>query len=382
MSEAAPLLDADGESVADPGGAVGYALARAALAIGRLDGALAQIFPDIRAIFAMRSVRRALQASLAAAGQPVALGALTGWIARTHGPPTPPDPARIPADALAAVVLERLQRGSWAPLAEAAALVARACPQLLRPPDRAARAELARVLQEANALFEPPPLPAPALPIAALIAAQGHPDFVDGARGMTTFAGRDRAVVIETRGAIGAVWALGFAAPGALTRAGWSRIALPLFGSVPRRCLRPGLGTDAVTHHWAEALADAADAALADLDDAVRLAGVAHAALSTRRHSRALDAWALLAGLGELRRSQLAAALGMTLAGADQALARLGEAGLIHRPDPRGPYVAATTPPAPASPLTIDLPPTGAVAEVDDALAAIDRLLGNAHQDA
>jgi hypothetical protein len=353
------------------------AVARAALLIGQLGGALAHISPEIRHFYAIRSVRRALEASLAAAGQPVSLGALTGWIARTHAPPAPPDATRVPADALAAVVLDRLQRWPWPPLADAANLVADACPQLLRPLDRTHRAMLARVLAEADTLFDAPALPAPALPVAALLAAQAHPDFVDGERGTATIASPAGPVVIETRGAIGAVWALGLSAPLALARAGWSagQLPLPLFGSVPRRCLRPGLGTQAITRHWADALADAAETALEDLDDAARLERRANAALTTRRHSRAPDAWALLAGLGGLRRSQLAAALGLTLAGADQALARLSEAGLIRRPDPRGPYTAVTTHPSPAPARAIDAPPTQAAAEVDAALAAIDRLL-------
>lgn len=276
------------------------------------------------------------------------------------------------------MVLERLQRWPWPPLAEAATRVANACPQLLRPLDRTVRADLARVLAEADALIGAgPALAAPALSVTALRAAQDHPDFVDGERGSATIAGPDGPILVETRGAIGHVWALGLAASPALARAGWSRGALPLFGSVPRRCLRPGLTADAVTQHWAAALAAAAEAALADLDEAVQLDGRAHAALTTRRHSRAYEAWALLAGLGALRRSQLAAALQITLAGADQALARLSEAGLIRRPDPRGPYVATTTPPSPAPPRAINGPPTQAAAEVDAALADIDRLLGN-----
>jgi hypothetical protein len=377
-----PLLDDAGEPIAESGGGEGLALARAALLIGRLDGAVSQISPEIRHLFAIRSVRRAFQTSLAAAGQPVSLGALTGWIARTHAAPAAPDATRVPADALVAVVLDRLQRWPWPPLADAAALVARACPQLLRPLDRTARADLARVLAEADTLFDTPALPAPTLPVAALLAAHAHPDFVDGERGTATIASPTGAVVIETRGAIAHVWALGLAAPAALARASWSRGALPLFGSVPRRCLRPGLGPEAVTRHWAEALAYTAEASLSDLDDALQMERHARGALTTRRHSRAIDAWALLAGLGALRRSQLAAALGLTLAGADQALARLSEAGLIRRPDSRGPYIATTTSPAPAPPRAIAAPPSQAAAEVDAALADIDRLLGNTDEEA
>lgn len=381
MAAYVPLLDSDGDPVAEAGSRAGSAVARAALLIGRLDGAVSHISPEVRHLFAIRSVRRALQASLAAAGQPVALGALTGWIARTHAAPPPPDASRVAPDALAAVVLARLQRWSWLPLAEAANLVADACPQLLRPLDRAARADLARVADAADTLFEAPALPAPALPVAALLAAQAHPDFVDGERGSATIAGPAGPVVIETRGMIGAVWALGLAAPPALARGEWSRFPLPLFGSVPRRCLRPGLGANAVTHSWAGSLGEAAEAALADLDDAVRLAEVARAALTTRRHSRAPETWALLAGLGALRRSQLAAALRLTLAGADQALARLSEAGLIRRPDSRGPYYAVPGAPSPALARATDAPPTQAAAEVDAALADIDRLLGKADMD-
>ena len=247
--------------------------------------------------------------------------------------------------------------------------------QLHRPLDRATRADLARVADEADALFGAEPPPAPALPVSMLNAAQDHPDFVDGERGSATIAGPDGPLVFEALGAIGHVWALGLAAPPALSRAEWSRVALPLFGSVPRRCLRPGLSADAVTLSWAEGLADTAKAALPDLDDALQLQRRARQAMTTRRHSRAVDAWALLAGLGALRRSQLAAALGLTLAGTDQALARLREAGLIRRPDPRGPYLATTTPPSPAPSRAIDAPPIQAAAEVDAALADIDRLL-------
>jgi hypothetical protein len=311
------------------------------------------------------------------------LEALTGWMSRTHGPPAPPDAARVPADALASVVLDRLQRWPSPQLADAAARVGRACPQLLRPLDRAARADLARIIDEAETLFATPPLPppAPALPVHVLLAAHAHPDFVDGERGSVTIASPAGPVVFTIQGAIAHAWALGLAAPAALAHGDWSSGPLPLFGSVPRRCLRPGLCTDAVTRHWADALADAAETALGDLDDAVRLTAVAHAALTTRRNSRAHDAWALLAGLGGLRRSQIAAALGLTLAGADQALTRLNEAGLIHRPDPRGPYMATRISPSPSPPRATDVPPTQAAAAVDAALAAIDRLLGKSDMD-
>jgi hypothetical protein len=356
------------------------ALARAALQIGRLDGAVSHISPEILGFYAVRSVRRALQASLAAAGHPVSLGALRGWIGRTHGPPASPDTGRVSADALACVVLARLQRGPWAPLAEGATLVARACPHLLRPLDREERVELDRVADEADILFEPPPLLAPMLP--SLIAAQAHPDFVDGERATTTITAPQGPLVVETRGAIGHAWALGLAAPPALSAGGWSRVALPLFGSVPRRCLRPGLSPAMTNFYWANALNDAAEAALEDLEDAVRLTRTAQAALTTRRQSHARDVWALIAGLGSLRRSQVAAAFGMTLAGADQALARLTEVGLIQRPDPRGPYIVASTPSSPTPRRTVDAPPIGATAEVDAALAAIDRLLGITDQGA
>jgi hypothetical protein len=375
------VSDASNEEPSDP--PVSLAEAHACLALGRLDGALAYASADSLSIFSVRSIRRALQASLAAAGHPVRSTALADWIARAGASPIPDDTrTRVGPETLVAVILAHLQRWEWPPLADAAARVARAAPHLLTSGDRNERIELGAIIDSAAALFDAP-FPAAGPPFAGAITALGAartiPDFVDSERAVEAIAGPQGPVTINRGGAIGHVWALGLALAPALAKARLSAIALPLLGAVPRRSLHITASANAVTTALGVALTRAANTALADLAESRRLARVGREGLAaTRRQSRAFEAWVLIAGLGAIRRTQIAAALAMTPAGADQALGRLVEAGLIARDigDPRGPFRPAIRRGRLADPAPVANPPhDDASAEVEAALAEIDRIL-------
>lgn len=136
-------------------------------------------------------------------------------------------------------------------------------------------------------------------------------------------------------------WALSLTLLPMLPGFGLATQALPLAGAIPRQCLRQDLHLVDRTHALFAALHRAALLALADLEEAEALAARGQAALpDLRSTSKAPQAWQLIAGFGGLRRGQLAACLGTTLAGVDQALARLSETGLITRApdDPRGAF--------------------------------------------
>lgn len=93
------------------------------------------------------------------------------------------------------------------------------------------------------------------------------------------------------------------------------------------------------------------------------------------RNSRAADAWALITALGSIRRIQIARGLSLSRAGADIQARALATAGLA-RIEPGGRVAPALPCKPPSSSATLDQGQLGAAAaDVDIAMAEIDRLL-------
>lgn len=149
-------------------------------------------------------------------------------------------------------------------------------------------------------------------------------------------------------------------------------------GIVPRTVFRLDLNdterSAALVDHSTQTVS-AAFRALEDIGSALYRGSDALADLS--RNSRAADAWALITALGSIRRIQIARGLSLSRAGADIQVRALATAGLA-RVEPGG-RVAPALPCKPSSSsATLDQGQLGAAAaDVDIAMAEIDRLLSH-----
>ena len=362
----------------------------ALLAVGRLDGGLAAA-PPLR-LFAHRVVRRTLVASLAGAGFAGRDGWFDDWLARRAGPPEDAGAAEHSPEAVAGAVLAELRRAPWAPLADAAAQATRAAAHLARQPVSSAASQppgaaplagdlvdAARGIVGSVALTDDPS----AWLEAFLAAAMAAPWFAPPERAVLAVETWERTVVVEAAAPRGAAWALGLALGGGLRAAGLLRVAVPLAAAVPGEALRGDLEPAERAAALFRGLGAAAAALFSDLQAALDLERRAAEALAGRRStSRAPEAFDAIAGLGPLRRSQVAALLGVTPLGADAVVDALVGAGLVERSGGHGAVyrlaeprreAPAADPPGPAAEAG-DGPPT-TLAAFDVALAAVDALL-------
>ncbi len=362
-------------------GALLAAKLRAARLIGRLDGEMSGLEGLAAEIFAGLALRRSW-------------AALNQALTREQAIPTHRQ-ERAQSWLDSELAAPDGLRDLW--LAHCAALPVLAGPavmlQKLLPPAPTPDDEAAATLQEALAHWavRAPKAP-PADPFEALITslsrasasprfAQGRPEFLRIARAD----GEAHAAAYEGHRAQS--WALALTLPAALPGFDLATRWLPLAGAVPRLALRQDLHEEDRCLGLCEALAKAATAALEDMAQARSLAARATEALQgVRASSRAPQAFALIAGLGGLRRQQLAILLGTTEAGADQALARLQQAGLIGRlpGDPRGAFYVQTRSAAPGFAQVKNSAtalPAALTDELDSALAALDALLPDAGDD-
>jgi hypothetical protein len=357
---------------------------RAARLLGRLDGELSGLGGLAAEIFAGLALRR----SWAAVGL-----ALNREQAREQAVPLHRPERRhswLDSELAAPDGLRDLWLAHCATLpllAGPAAALQKLLPPALEPDDEA---EVA--LQEALAHWavRAPKAP-PADPFEALMTSLAHasasPRFQQGRPEYLRIARSDGvAHAAAYEGHRAQSWALALTCLAALPGFDLATRALPLAGAVPRLVLRQDLHADDRCLGLCEALAKAAIGALEDMAQAHSLARRATEALpDIRASSRAPQAFALIAGLGGLRRQQLAALLGSTEAGADQALARLQQAGLIGRlpGDRRGAFHVLTKSRAPdfiwAESLSATLP--ASVAALDAALAILDALLPDTAED-
>jgi hypothetical protein len=309
---------------------------QAALSLGRLDGRLHSLAPDTAAIFACQTLRRmwhAVEQSLAS-DRAISEPANTRW--------TWLDLRLATHDPLLELVLERL---ATLPFTAFAAKTMQMLRSHLDPvgDDQDWRHILSSGADIWRAESDPEPAGDPFERVMrCLVDASEQPLFQQGRPDFLLVQGSPNGPqATRFEGHRAQSWALSLTFLPMLPDFGLATQALPLAGSIPRQCLRQDLHIVDRTHALCAALHRATLLALADLEEAEALAARLHAALQgLRSTSKAPQAWFLIAGLGGLRRGQLAACLGTTLAGMDQALTRLHEAGLIARSpdDPRGAY--------------------------------------------
>ncbi|PZO88826.1 MAG: hypothetical protein DI623_11905 [Sphingomonas sanxanigenens] len=366
--------------------ALGTAQAHAALALGKLDAALAWCPPDIHPIFASRLIRETLISALRQEGHPFTDARFHAWFAGLIPLSDEPLQFALAPRALATTLLAEMTRSRWTPLADAALGLEKAC-LALRDPDSAAAVETAKAaIDEAAALvaaLEPAPLPFTAL--AALHRAIGQsPRFAPAERTTDTIALANRQVVIERPRPPSPRWAIECAFGAHLQATGAHGAALPLNGLIRLDTVRAADVDDNPAHAaivQAEALRDV----LEHLYSLVAKARDTRQALADRyrakrANSRVPQLYGLLASFGPLRSSQIEAVLGVTRLGVRKMLEALSEAGDLAIETVSGVKLYSVTRGRPSVPPTAlaDEPSqfsSEAIEDYDAALAKIDALL-------
>lgn len=363
------------------------AQAEAMFALGRLDGAL-RFLPDSAArILAARLLRECLIAALRQEGHMFTPPRFHAWFA---GLTTLTDPAeRVNADprpprAMTAAILGELSLSSWEPLASLADMMA---PAFLAVGDGASgsgHGDAHTLMEDARELLEfveSPPSPLPFDILAKLHGAvAGSTAFSPSERVLTQLPAGDCQITIERSGAPSPRWALEVQLGAWLKAAGFLSSALPLMGLIRLDALVEDEDGDAPTAR-ANALAEVATAlfgaivearALADQHDAVRVA--------RRSSSRVPELFALLAGFGTMRSSQLACLLGASRLGLSKMLGHLDDVGVLRRSTIASVHLYSIVPGRSDDETTRE-PPTplmlssGAVAEYDAAMAHAEAVL-------
>lgn len=353
----------------------------AALALGRLDGALSMAPPATLRLFAARLLKSTLIAALRQEGHAFTDARFHAWfagLATLSG--EPPRHARPPR-ALGEAILTELAHTSWEPLA---GLAARFQAALLAPHDHAgepARQATHAIVAAARSLLAqltPSPLPFPAL--AQLHrAVRDHLVFAPPERALELVGPArllvERATLPSPRWAIELLWGEHWHGAGVL------RHALPCSGLIRFDVLRDGTDPDEGQTIVATALRDVAQGLGDMLAEADRLARcLADLQPGRRRTSRAPALFELLAGFGPLRSSQLETLLGATRLGVRAMLTALIEAGVLERTTLAGVRlysVIASPPPAPQAHEEADgfAFSAAALGEYNASMAHIDALL-------
>lgn len=377
------------EDVIDPR-QLARAEARAAYALGRLDGQLRGLSAREERLFCADLVRRTLLGGLTQAGYLDAPQRFEAWFAGlARGPERVPE---APSSALGIVraLLSEMTRHAWEPLASTARTlercarfvaddVALSCEEQAREADATTRA-----LERARTLVDALPIDADgALPFAALAAlctaATRDPAFAPMDAGVRTFDTGEAWVALAGLRPITPLWALDTAVGAHLAQRRSLARALPMpeLFTTERLLMAdaPGRQALALTH----ALERAATAHLAALDTVrARAALLTRRLAGLRRNSRAHDAWILMAGFAPLGLDQLMEATGVTRRGTYALSAALTEAGLGERQSRQGKVLLVAIERAKATgtsgPVFSGALGT-AVDEFDDAMADLDRLL-------
>lgn len=366
------------------------AKARAALALGRLDGRLASLAALEGRLFCADLVRRTLLGALTQAGYLDAPQCFDAWfVGLARGPERV---AEAPSSALAIVraLLTEMARHPWEPLARTAQTLqrcARFVADAIAPsPEEQTREtdattgalDRARVLVEVLPADADGPLPFAAL--AALCTAAAHdPAFAPMEAGIRTYDTGETLVALAGLRPITPLWALDVAAGILLAQRTSLARALPMPGLFTTERLLLAHAPDRQALALAHALEVATTAHLAALDTArTRAALLTQRLAGLRRSSRAGEAWILLAGFAPLGLDQLMDAIGVSRRGTYAVSAALTEAGLAERQSRQGKVLLVAIERARANeiPGPVFTGALGtAVDEFDEAMADLDRLL-------
>lgn len=362
------------------------ARAHAARALGQLDAALAWCPPDLHPIIVARLIRETLISALRQEGHQFTDARFHAWFAGLASLSDEPLQFALAPRALATTLLGEMTRSSWAPLADAALGLEKAC-LALRDSESALAIEAARAaIDEAAALvaaLEPAPLPFAAL--AALHRAIGQsPRFASAERATGTITLATRQVVIERPRPPSPRWAIECAFGAYLRAVGALGRALPLNGLIRLDTVRVADPDDNPMHGaiaQAEALRDVLDHLNRMVDEAARTRkDIADRYSARRTNSRARQLYGLLSGFGPLRSSQIEAVLGASRLGVRTMLTALSHEGDLAIEILSGVKLySVTRTRAPLAPYALSEEPghfsSEAIADYDAALAQVDALL-------
>ncbi len=348
----------------------------AALAIGRLDGALSLASETTQSIFASALLRGITTTALQHEGHAFTQSRFYAWFAGLTTLTDEPAHTARPPKVVCEAVLTELAHSSWGPLATAATRLK--C-LLLAPHDHSgddAHKDVHLVIEEARRIVrESTDNRSPFTALASLRnAILEHP----------TFAPSETADPFSWSGEAGLrlspFWAVDIFAGECLSAAGWLRPSLPLTGLIRREilCRSDPASADTMQAH---ALEEAASHLNRQLLEAVHAEETIRRRLADRRStSRAPALLAMLAGFGAMRSSQIERLLGLTRLGARSILSSLESDGLVERRTLAGAHLYSAT--LHASSLGDFVSPSlpslssAALDAFDVSLAEIDRLLG------
>ncbi|UZW58262.1 hypothetical protein NUH86_24690 (plasmid) [Sphingobium sp. JS3065] len=370
--------------------------AECALALGRLDGLLAGLANDEKALFCMALLRAVLLTSLKQAGFIDTELRFNAWFAGLDRAPQESALTVCSATAVIRALLAELGHHPWKPLASAAQTIAAAA---RFGADRPAHAEeglaeetgAQEVLAKAAGLAEQAGInDNTTLPFAGLARLnallRADPLFAPVERAVKSFSLGDREVAIEQTAPRTPLWAVDAALGRLLSASGtWAR-PLPCPGAVTAEALQPQLWPGERALLTARSLHLSVTRICALADQARRRAALMGEQLGHLRSSaRAPQVWTFLSAFAPLGLDQIGSAFRVSRRGTYAIGDALVAAGLARRETVKGKVLLVADEPRRdrLSPSLDQAPaiPRAAMVEFDAAMADIDRLLnGSSHQ--
>lgn len=358
---------------------------RAALALGELSGALRHCDTMTVEIFIGKILRHSLMSALRQEGHSFTDPRFHAWFAGLATLSDDSSHHARPPRAICNAILAELAASSWPPLALQADRLRSA---LLAPVDLqndAANAQAYEIVEEARALLhtddrQDAPLFAALKEFHDRIGQ--NPEFAPVERSESRLALQDRIVSVPRLTPASPIWAADIVAGRFLNL----RPPIPLPGLVrPSALTEPDALASRVTR--AQAFHDAVAAMNERLRDAAGLAAIiAEASRKWRGTSRAPQVFAAITGFGPLRSSQLETMLEASRLGIRGMIASLDEAGLVGRLTISGSHLYDVRLPETSSTNDLKEAPSAfsetALSEYEESLRALDRLLGDAPNNA
>ena len=359
----------------------------AALALGRLDGALRYLPPSASRILAARLLRESLIAALRQEGQAFSEHRFLGWFAGL----TPladalerPIAALRSPHATVGAILTALSHSSWPPLAALASSMSTAFLAVADTDVGSAHGDAYTLITEARELLatlEQAPSPLPFALLGQLHrATAGSMAFAPVERDHTQLALGDLLVNVERPAAPSPRWALEIHYGEYWRAAGLLCHALPLTGLIRLDALTDDeSGQSRIVR--AQALRDLASRLAQRIDEARALMDQLGLLTAQRRSTSRMPAlFELLAGFGAMRSSQIEALLGATRLGVRKMIGSLEESGVLRRSTLAAVRLYEIVPAqmskeATAEPRVVSAFSSAAIVEYDAAMDEVDRLL-------
>lgn len=362
---------------------IGAAEAEAALALGRLDGALRHLPASAQRILAARLLREVLITALRQEGHAFTQARFHAWLAGLVPLADPFEPTirtLRPPRALVLTLLTALSHAKWPPLATMAVQLA---PAVLAMPDPDAgegHQDTHDLLEQARGLLtklEAAPSPLPFALLARMHSAVGtHATFAPIEGGPVPLGPDAWRLTVERAPAPAPCWAIEAQLGDLLHGLGFLHVALPCPGLIRL----DALASDAASQlHRATTLRDLCARLAALIEDAHTSASELEGLRSARRNTSrvpALFEW--LAGFGALRSAQIERVIAATRLGVSGMLGALDQSSVLTRDTVAGAHLYQIAVPARCSGTEPPHPPalsSEVLREYDASMAEVEALL-------